>query len=348
MRTLPFSGPAAKDVKALITIPMFADTLRVTTANEDVTLGGFTWLAESAVNITQILYAADGTPAGADIRISPGSVISAGIARRGLLDGRPITIELFDEGNSALGTYDFLPNATIGSAAEDTNGVIILQAQGPLALLSGPVTEVHSHTCKAKFGDNRCHIPLDVPLIGRGVTFVTQATPALFVRTRDVWGRVFQGGSYHDIVYECTTQGVTHASVQPVYPTVIGGTVTDGTTVFTARQAWLVAAVGQALDFFDIQLTATPDPEPTILGNIIPQDGPLAGLKIAIRAFDDGTNIVTTWEPFAPSNFPPGTNFLIHRGCDKLFATCRDDFLNKDNFRGVPYAEGTDFTTSRA
>jgi len=187
-----------------------------------------------------------------------------------------------------------------------------------------------------------------VPDIGRGVAFVTQATPALFIKTSDVWGRVFQGGSYNDITYECTTAGTTHPTVQPVYPTIIGGTVTDGSAVFTARKAWLVAAIGHATDFFIIQLTATPNPEPTITGNIIPQDGPLAGLKIPIKAFDSGTNIVTTFEPFAPSNFPTGTHFLIHRGCDKLFATCRDVFLNKDNFRGVPYAPGTDFTTSRA
>lgn len=272
MRTLPFVAATARGITALITIKLFASTVRLTTADFDITFGGHTWIADAAVNLTQILYAADGTPAGADVRISPdGTFITPGMARRGLLDGRPIKIEICDL--DIVGTFDMLPNATIGSAAEDTNGVIVIAAQGPLVLLSGPVTEVHTVTCKAKFGDSRCTVSI--------------------------------------------------AALQS-------------------------AVVGQALDFFDIQLTTTPSPQPSVLGNIIPQDGPLAGIKIPIRAFDSGTNIVTMFEPFAPSNFPTGTHFLINPGCDKLFATCRDTYANKDNFRGVPYAPGTDFTIGRA
>jgi hypothetical protein len=349
MRALPFTAATSRGIHALITIELFAATLRLTTADFDIVLGGFTWKASAAVNITQILYSTDGTPTAADIRISPdGTTLRAGVAARGLFDGRPVKIEIFDVANPSAGTYDMVPNAIVGSIQEDSNGVVVLAAQGPLAFLRGPMTEVQTITCKARFGDDRCHIPLDVPVIGRGVAFVTQATPSLFVRTRDVWGRVLQSGSYHDLAYECTTAGTTHASVQPTYPTVVGGTVTDGTAVFTARAAWLVAAVGQALTFFDIQLTATPNPEPTILGNIIPQDGPLAGLKIPIRAFDSGTNIVTSFEPFAPANFPVGTNFLIHRGCDKILETCRDDFENLNNYQGTPYAPGADFRTGRS
>lgn len=348
MRTLPFTAETARGIHANITIRLFASTLRVTTADLDITIGANTWIADAAVNITQILYTSDGTPTAADVRLSPdGIIITPGMARRGLLDGRPISIEIFDVGNPSSGTFDMIPNATIGSAAEDTNGVIVLAVQGPLALLSGPVTEVHTVSCKAKYGDDRCHEPLLVPIIGRGVAFVTKATPSLFIKTSDVWGRVFQGGSFNDVAYECTTAGTTHASVQPVYSTTPGDTVTDGTAVFTVRDAIVRAAVGEALDFFNIQLTATPSPEPSITGNIIPQDGPLAGIKIPIKAFDNGTNVVTTFEPFAPSNFPPGTDFLIHRGCDKLFSTCQD-YGHKDDFRGVPYAPGTDFTTARA
>ena len=42
---------------------------------------------------------------------------------------------------------------------------------------------------------------------------------------------------YEDRIYECTTAGTT-ASTPPTYSKTLGATTTDGTAVFTARQAW--------------------------------------------------------------------------------------------------------------
>jgi hypothetical protein len=363
MRTFPFTASTAKGLHAAITFSLYSGDVRLTTANEDVTLGGDLFKAAGAVNLTQILFTSDGTPLGADIRISPENnatvspdipQILRGWGARGQLDGIPIKIELYDISDPGAGSYDLIPGAFVGSVNEDTNGVIILAVTGPLGLLRGNVTEVFTLTCKAKFGDDRCKKPLDVPLVKRNTAYITQADAASWVYTRQVWARVFQSGSYHDLVYECTTAGTTHATTQPTYPTSAGGTVTDGTAVFTARAAdlasgaLLVAATGVALDFFNIQLTATPDPEPTVTGNIIPQTGPLAGFKMPISAFDFGTNIVTLFEPVAPTNLPSGTQFLIHPGCDKRMTTCRDTYDNLKNIRATPYAPAADLITGRA
>jgi gp6-like head-tail connector protein len=49
-------------------------------------------------------------------------------------------------------------------------------------------------------------------------------------------------GTPQALRFECTTAGTSHATVEPTWPTTAGGTVTDGTAVWTARQAWELPA----------------------------------------------------------------------------------------------------------
>lgn len=348
MRTLPFDPVTAHGIHWLITIELFNGPLRLTTHHENVTIDDVTWYARGAVNVTQILYTADGSPAAADIRIEPdGEAVFTSWGARGYLEGFPIVLEIFDVANPAAGRYDMVPGATIGSCSEDSDKSIVIAALGKLSAIRANMLEVHTISCRAFFGDDRCGIPLDVPVAARNTAYIL-ATSTARQFNRQVFHRVLQGDSYDDVVYECTTAGTTHATVQPVYNTTVSATTTDGTAVFTARAARLVEVAGEALDFINIQLESNPDPEPTRLGKIIPQDGPLAGIKIPIRAYDADTQIVTTFEPFAPSSFPSGTIFLVHPGCDKLWSTCRDEFENGNNFRGTPYAPSTNDLSGRS
>jgi hypothetical protein len=195
-------------------------------------------------------------------------------------------------------------------------------------------------------------VPLDVDDVQRATAYVIKDNMTLANGSRwgasQAWVRKREGGSYNDLVYECIKAGITDAGSAPTYPTAIDGVVTDGTAVFKARAAFLVAATGEALDFFNIQLDADPSYEPTALGNIIPRTGDLKDTKLPIAAYDSGTRIVTLFEPYAPSTFPPGTVFEIHPGCDRILETCRDTFDNLRNFRGVPYAPTSDQVTGRA
>ncbi|MCC8946017.1 phage BR0599 family protein [Bradyrhizobium sp. Arg62] len=349
MRAYPFDSLAAYGLHAYITIFAFSGPIYLTTYFQDVVRNGITYKARGGTNVTQIVYSSDGTPAAADIRVSPDNLgIFASWGARGYLEGLPIKLEIFDTGSPALGAFDMIPGMVIGSCGEDTDGNIILGAQGRLAILKSNMLEVHTITCKAVFGDDRCQIPLDVPVVARNTAYITQAQKDDWEFTRQVWARVFQSSSFNNLVYECTTQGTTHPTVQPTYPTVAGGTVLDGTAVFTARAARLVAATGSALDFFTVQLSSDPGlSDPLPLGKIIPQTGPLAGIKIPIKDFDSGTLVVTLFEPFAPSAFPTGTSFLIHPGCDKLFSTCQA-YSNGRKFRGLPYGPNSDAIDARA
>lgn len=353
MRSFPFAL-TAQGLHYAITIFQPNETIRLTTDFEDAVLGGRLFEAAGAVNITNIVYAADGFPTSADVRISStvGGSIRPGLAARGLLDGLPITVEAFDPRHPEAGTFDMVPGATIGSVSESANGAIVLAVQGRLALMKSPMCQVYSTMCRARLGDSRCRVPISVDDVARGQVYVLKDSMTLQANGKwgasQAWVRKLEGGSYNDIAYECTTAGTTHATVAPTYPTTIGSTVTDGTAVFTARQAWLVSATGQALDFFNIQLDADPSVEPSILGNIIPQTGELKNTRIPIKFYDSGTRIVTLWQPFAPSNFPAATSFLIHPGCDRTMSTCRDVFDNIKNMRAEPYAPNSDLVTGRA
>jgi hypothetical protein len=357
MRVFPFAANAL-GLHYALSIFMPAATIRLTTSHQDVMLNGHVFEARGAVNITDILYTGDGTASNADIRLSSGdsssASIKAGLGARGLIDGLAIKLEIFDPYNPQLGTFDIMPGATLGNVSEDTNGVLIFSATGRLGLLKAPMCEQHSVACRARLGDTRCRVPLAVDAVARNTLYYKKDTnnsakPGAW----DTWVRVFQSGSFNDRVYECTTQGTTHATTQPTYTTTIGATTTDGTAVFTCRQAFLCAATGQALDFFNIQLTSNPSIDdaispPWTLGNIIPKSGELQNTRIPIKFYDSGTLIVTTWQPYAPSNFPPGTAFELHPGCDRTFNTCVNVFNNVNNMRATPYAPNSSLVTGRA
>ena len=56
------------------------------------------------------------------------------------------------------------------------------------------------------------------------------------VKTAGVWVRP-SSPTLSPLLFECTTAGTTHAATEPTWPTTTGETVTDGTAVWTARDA---------------------------------------------------------------------------------------------------------------
>jgi hypothetical protein len=359
MRSPPFTFSTALGIHAAIAITKPTTVLRFTTASSNQTFSGNTFVPYGAANLTQIQYLGDGSPANADVRIQAisGGLIEPGEAARGALDGLPISIGLFDIGNPSAGLFEMMPGATIGSALEDSDGVVTIAAQGPLAQAKAPVVELFTVICKAKFGDDRCKIPLDVPDIGRNVAFVRPDIATGLMRVKDAYGRVRTGttgdnSDYANIIYQCTVGGTT-AAIAPTYDPTVGNLTVDGTATFIAQDAWLRYAVGSAISLYQVQLTALPDPLATsdanwfALSNLIPRSGPLTGQRLPIRSFDNSTFIATLFEPYPMSNFPTGTQFDIHRGCDHRLSTCVEVFANVKNFRGTPYAPGADLALSR-
>jgi uncharacterized phage protein (TIGR02218 family) len=76
-------------------------------------------------------------------------------------------------------------------------------------------------------------------------------------------------------------------------------------------------------------------------------DGANAGLSIEIKQHRivGGEAELTLWQVMAEP-IASGDAFTLTAGCDKTFATCRQQFANAANFRGFPQIPGNDFLLS--
>ena len=350
MRALPDFGSSV-EIPALITIQRGLTTLRWNTSSRDVTIGSDTWPAVAGAVVTSLSFASDGTPNNADVKImtATGGLLAPGDGARGILDGWPISIKLFDPEDPAGTIVEIAPGSTIGSVAEDTNGIATIAAEGQLTRAGGYVTEHYSLAGREDLGDDRCKVPILPADIGRGVTFQTPATLPL-LHVNDAYGRRQTGSpaSYANVYYECTVAGTTDPTTAPTYDPTIGNTTVDGTAHFIARNAWTRHATGQATGTFVVTLDALPDPRASdstwyVLGALYVRSGPLANYpKIPIRAWNPGTLEVTLFLPVLETDIPAGTQLEIHVGCDLTRAMCFSRFNNIINLRAETFVPPPD------
>jgi hypothetical protein len=362
MKTLPFTLSSAKGLPALITITRGLTVYRFTTYEASVTIAGNTWVSAPGANITNITTPSDGSPTTADVTIMAvaGGLVLPGECAIGKFDNWPITIEIFDSGNPALGTVDWIPGATIGNANEDSNGLVTFSVNGPLNQARGPLTEHYSLTCRADLGDNRCKIPImghetighfD---IGRGQTFVRPDIATGLLAVGDAYGRFKTGvagniDDYANVYFECTTAGVTDATTAPAYDATIGNSTTDGSATFICRNGWLRHARGQAIGDFTIQLTALPDSRASdstwyVNGAVFFRSGTYSGFpRVPIRAWDPSTYKVTTFLPLSQTDIPANTQIEIYPGCDLTREMCFSRFNNIVNMRAETFVPPSNF-----
>ncbi len=109
-----------------------------------------------------------------------------------------------------------------------------------------------------------------------------------------------------------------------------GYTKTGTVNVVTSRKVFTIAgtAAGQVEGYY-------------AYGKIVWSSGLNSGLSMQVESYVAATNLVTLLEPM-PFDVAASDAFSINAGCDRRFATCKDRFSNKDNFRGFPHIPGMD------
>lgn len=355
MSLLPFTLISADGIPALITITRATETIRFTTYESAVTIGGITWPSAPGVDLTNVVFPSDGSPSNADVKIMavPGGAILPGDVTRGTLDGWPIQIEIFDTGDLGSGTFPILPGATIGNVTEDTRGLITITCNGPLSRATGPLTEHFTLTGREDLGDDRCKIPIRPADIGRGVEFVLPSISTGLLQVNDAYGRVRTGVAgtvedYANVYFECTVAGTTDATTAPTYDATVGNSTVDGTATFVARNSWLRYARGQSTGDFAITLTTIADSRASDAtwfgpgGGIYVCSGPLSGFrKIPVRAWDPNTLTITTFLPVSTIDIPTNTQLEIHAACDMTRGMCFSRFNNITNLRAETFVPPT-------
>jgi len=364
MRAIPFSR-APLGLPALITIQQGLITKRFTTEARSVTIDGVTFAPQPGCTISNVTFPSDASPATADVTVMalPGGLFEPGDGARGVLDGWPISIAIFDTGNPSAGTFELMPGATIGSVDEDTNGLITIGANGQLTKATGPLTEHYSLTCRADLGDDRCKVPIlgnpDISFfdIVRGETFVRPDIDTGLLAVADAYGRVRTGTAgtvedYANVYFENTVPGDTDPTTAPSYDPTPGNLTVDGTATFIARNSWLRYARGQATGPHTIVLTGLPDarasdPSWYVLGGLYVRSGVLSGFPvIPIRAWDPASFTVTTFLPVSVTDIPADTQFEIYPGCDLTRDMCQARFANIVNGRFETFVPPPDLSAS--
>lgn len=274
--------------------------------------------------------------------------------RAGLFDFADVRIFIYNHRDTSMGVIKMF-RGVLGEVRVSDNGWFEVEFRSMEQALTRRIGELYSKDCRADLGDARCRLPILPDVLGRQQTVAVGE----FYRVSTLTSPSPDGTSfdYEDRIYRVTVAGTT-ASVQPEYDTTVGENTYDGTAELVAEEAWSRACevvsvvddrrVFSVFELFPDSGGVTPGrdffPDDSMNGGGLTfESGDNAGVTIEVRDFEGGATQQFTLFLETPFPIQVGDRLRVYRGCDKVFATCRDIFDNKDNFVGEPYVPGEDF-----
>jgi hypothetical protein len=260
---------------------------------------------------------------------------------KGLYDNAEIRVSIINYKVPADGII-MTRRGTIGEVSLDDNGTYTTELRGMTQALDQQFIKQYSTTCRDWLGGPFCQIPLDPPI----VQVSTAYSLGDFMKVSTGGGTNYD--VYENRIYECTTAGTT-AGTPPTYDTVVGNTTTDGTVVWTTREAWTrYATVASVTDNRTFSITVT---EARAVddwfkyGQVYWDTGNNSGLAREIKSWTNSGSPpeaeISLFLP-APFDISIGDELRVNAGCDKLRDTCRDRFANVINRQAEDYIPGLD------
>lgn len=337
----------------LVTITKGNFLHRFTNWSLPITISGVTWTPEASCKFSNLVKRINGDVSNVQITVaaSAENLIRSTDAIAGKYRGGDCLIELCNPFFPASGKTVQM-QGYIGSIEEERSGIdtiLRITARGNLSRSKGLQEEKYGATCTLDVGEDRCRVAILPADQTRAKVYVTRLNAATVdkagtgyatrVRTASDGGLPTE---YEDVYYECTTAGTTHASVQPSYNSTPGATTTDGTAVFTCRQAFVRAkqVLSIAANGFDVTLTGSAEAEEVdgyysggyaIVRAATNPDA--VGVLLPIANWDSGSVTFVSWDNVV-NVLTAGDYLEMITGCDHKRATCFTKFDNILNFHG--------------
>ena len=320
------------------------DGVEFTLTEHDVNIpyGGDIYLASTGYDRTAI--ETDGSLAADNFEVTglvDNDVLLSTELKAGIFDYAETYIFLLNWADPSQGPLK-MKRGNLGEVSFLRGDIFKAEISGMTKALQQVIGELYSPECRRSLGDALCGIPVD-PAEDLRETAYTLGT---FIKVPTAAGPTYS--QYENRIYECTTAGTT-AVARPTYDTTVDNTTTDGTAVFTAREAWQRhATVNVVTDRRNFSLSGLVEVRAVDdwfnYGGLTFEDGANAGKLLQIKDWvTAGDDLELLFA--APFDIAPGTAVRLYPGCDNRKSTCINPFDNILNYRGEPYVPGTDFLT---
>lgn len=324
-------------------------TERVTSATYPLTVDGNTFRPMAGLQIGRYTQRADGTlPSfGFSLKLplsGSGPLLLRDVHREKYL-GAIVTVSVVSAANpTALDlNHKF---KMLGNITYDIHGMAELELVSLYAIPRDIFVRVFTLLCDVEFGDPvTCKIPTFPYSLGRHLQDVSRneaVTLGAFRRVR--FAANDTPDDYANVYLECTTAGTTAGSA-PSFSSTVGATTSDGTAVWTTRNAWAryaqVASV--ATNGHEITLTGLPDPRASDStwyhpASILFATGEYKGRRFKCGIWNPAT---FTIKVYLPCGLAAANDWLeIAPDCEKTISMCKDKYDNADNYRGFVYQQG--------
>lgn len=232
-----------------------------------------------------------------------------------------------------------------GGVEYDVNGIATFDVTARLAIPRGDGVLVHEFTlpCDWQYGDPlTCRMPIFPYIFGDDLADVTRnQAVTLGERRRVRFGSDGTPEDYLNVYLEATTAGTTAGSA-PSFSSTVGATTSDGTAVWTTRNAYARYAQIVAVANQVITLDVLPDPRASDANWYSPAKIMCASGEYKNRVFRASQWVPgsLTLETYLPCPFVAVNDWIeVAPGCDQTYARCVY-FSNAVNHGGFPFHEG--------